>query len=108
LLDELKQSLGHGLWLAPSRGPSCLAARSPQFYDSEARVRDWVEPGFDDARTFVAALDLVLQQHQPIQNRLRAGRTAGDVHVTRDDLVDARYARVVVVKAAARRAGAER
>jgi hypothetical protein len=56
----------------------------------------------------VAGGDLVLQQQEAVDDRLGTRRAAGDVHVGRDDLVDARNGRVVVVEAARRRAGAER
>src|SRR5690606_40563472 len=67
-----------------------------------------VEAGLDHARGAIAALDLVLQQQEPVDHAFGAGRAARDVDVAGDDLVDPWQRGVVVVETAARRAGAER
>src|SRR5499426_2764594 len=51
--------------------------------------------------------DLVLQLHEPVDDRFGTGWAAGDVDVDRDDRVDALHGGVVVVEAARARADAE-
>src|SRR5262249_34796243 len=53
-------------------------------------------------------LDLLLQDPEPVEDLLRAGRAAGDVHVHRDDPIGALHGGVVVVEAAGGGADAER
>src|SRR5512144_2830019 len=47
-------------------------------------------------------LDLLLQEHDPVEDQLRPGRAARDVHVDRDDAVDALDGGVAPLVAAAR------
>src|SRR5262249_2993967 len=56
----------------------------------------------------LAAADLVVEHQDPVHERLRPGRAAGDVHVDGDDLVDTLDERVVVEHAARARADAHR
>src|SRR5213083_2166245 len=51
--------------------------------------------------------DLVLELHEPVDDRLGTRRTAGYVDVDRDDRVDPLHGGVVVVEAARARADAE-
>src|SRR5687768_5659037 len=51
--------------------------------------------------------DLVLQLHEAVERRFGARRTAGAIHVHRDDRVDALHGGVVVVEPARARAHAE-
>ena len=53
-------------------------------------------------------LDLLLELHEAVEERLGPRRAAGDVDVDRDEPVDALRHRVGPVRAAARRAGAHR
>src|SRR5690606_19981096 len=81
--------------------------RAAQLHEPEPLVGDGIEPGLDHLRAPIAGLDLVLQEHEAVEHAFGARRTARDVHVARDDLVDARDGGVVVVEAADRRAGPE-
>jgi len=63
--------------------------------------------GFTMAGVRSAARDLVLKEKEAIEDRLGSRRAARDVDVAGDDLVDAGERRVVVVEAAAARAGPE-
>src|SRR6188472_3191412 len=83
-------------------------ARAPELHETGALVLARIAPGFDRRGGPIAARDLVHQEHETVEHRFRAGRTARHVDVAGDDLVEAGYARVVVVEAAAGRAGAER
>src|SRR5579884_4019764 len=56
----------------------------------------------------LAVADLLVQREDPVQERLRAGRTAGHVHVHGHDLVDALDDRIVVEHPARARADAHR
>src|SRR5213593_876708 len=58
-------------------------------------------------RELLLALDLALQGHEAVEHAFRPGRAAGNVDVDRNDEVDPGERRVVVVEAAAGRAGAE-
>src|SRR5688572_21977946 len=52
----------------------------------------------------LAVLDLVLEQHQPVEDLLGARRAAGDVDIDRHHLIGAGHGVVVLVEAARRRA----
>src|SRR5262249_41652555 len=53
-------------------------------------------------------LNLVLQQHQAVEHLLGPRRAAGNIDVDRNDLIGARYRRVVLIETAGRCADAER
>src|SRR5262245_26431947 len=87
----------------PVRSPRCSCVStmaSPNRRWSSARI---------DTRSVPLRLagDLVLQLHQPVDDRFRTGRAAGDVDVDRNDRVDPLHGGVVVVEAARARADTE-
>src|SRR5258706_6863483 len=75
--------------------PKCSCAStmaSPNRRWSSARISTRSEP-------LRLAGDLVLQLHEPVDHRLGAGRTPGDVDVDGNDRVDPLHGGVVVVEA---------
>src|SRR5262245_6506242 len=63
---------------------------SPPELDEAVFVgRDGIGARLHGRRRAIPALDLVHEQHQPIEHGLWPRGAAGDVHVTGDDLVDA-------------------
>src|SRR5688572_26019046 len=77
-------------------GSSCSGSGflvAAQRHHAHVLIRGGIAAWFDDARRPVTALDLVLEQHEPIEHALGPWRTAGDVDVARDDLVDPGHTR---------------
>src|SRR5262245_333474 len=82
--------------------------RAAKLHEPEIRIFGRIGAGLHDGRAAIALLNLVLQEHEAVEHGFGPGRTTWNVDVAGDDFVDAGNRRVVVVKAAARSAGAER
>src|ERR1051325_9462735 len=78
-------------WVARTRSPTCSRSRARMSVPSIS--------GSSGSEALGARRDLVLELHQAVDDALEARRAARDVHVHRDDGVDALDGGVVVVEA---------
>jgi len=78
-----------------------------QGHDTHVLIHGGIAARLDDASRAIPALDLVLKEHQSVEDSLGPGGTSGHVNIKGDDLVGPGNARVVVVKATASGASAK-